>query len=838
MRCLVLLLALVLMPAVAPAQGPRVWAVLVGISTYADPQILPRPHAEADAAALYDLLRQPEYLGIDKHQVRLLLGGEDRHRDAQPATRANFLQALEWLQTRAGPDDLALIAFFCQGTTLGPRGDRLAYLAADSTVRDRRHNTVLSVEIGAILDRLRSRRLLALLDVNFHACRGHESFAAVHPAVRLAGEFLGDDDSSDHLPLPGRQVFLASNGQGPTSEAAKHGLFAQVLFQGLQGAADAPGDDADGLVTSAELANYLRQQQPALAPMGQSPVLLGLDNPTLVLTRYPAGRRRIEGAQAGLEQLARTGGLPAELAVEGRTLLERSPRRKDLQALRRAYLGLAAGTLSIPKLKQVRTDQRQARELPRHEAEKYAQTLDEASDLIQAHAAYELHRADLFAAAIRGLYARVEEKVPAEVEARLGRSTKLARADWLSLLADARQHLGRCEELTAPKDRLLSLQLMMAQVDRFSAYVDPDKVEPFGPRDFPVGVGLQIRKNAVTDLLEIITPTPDSPAHRADLQAGDVILTIGPAFYNDGQPQEPHKPVSTRCLSHSECQRLLLGRSGSKVRLTIQRDGVAQPFTCELKRGYAPRVTIQGVARKPDASWDHWLDQDNRIGYIRITYFGRSTTADLKGVLQRLSKVGLRGLVLDLRFNPGGLLDEGVKVASLFLGKGQIVTVRPRIGKAHNFNAERDANDWLDTPLLVLINEESVSGSEMLAAALQDHKRAILVGARSHGKGSVTNINDFDQGEIMVSTALFHRPAGPTYNRRWPRTPPEEAWGVRPDPGCLVELSPREREDLCEALRNADILLRPDRPKSKPIPGFRDVQLEKAVAELRRRMKP
>ena len=176
----------------------------------------------------------------------------------------------------------------------------------------------------------------------------------------------------------------------------------------------------------------------------------------------------------------------------------------------------------------------------------------------------------------------------------------------------------------------------------------------------------------------------------------------------------------------------------------------------------------------------------------------------------------IRGFILDLRFNPGGLLDSAVKITDLFIGDGLIVSIRPRVGREAKFNGQMEGS-MLDFPMVCLVNGFSASGSEIVSAALQDHNRAYIIGERSYGKGSVQNIQPFDGGEIKLTTASFWRPSGKNLNKSSTSGKEEEDWGVIPDK--VVKLSPRER--------------RGKTAKSE----FKDKQLDKALEYLRGQIK-
>ena len=241
------------------AKAGKAFVVLVGIGNYEDKHIKARPHAEDDVQALYDLFTNKEYLGVGKDHIRLLLGsGKDEKRDGQPATKENILKALKWAAAEAKPDDLVLFSFIGQGGTVGEKGDRLCYFASDSTFDKRDKTSIDAAEIGQELDKLKSQRFCALLDVNFKGFTP-EKGSAPEPVLGEAPfkEYLGDDGTEDHLAVPGRALFLATNGLSQSLDLKDHGLFTEVLLEGLKGRADKEGYEPDGIVTVDELTVFM-----------------------------------------------------------------------------------------------------------------------------------------------------------------------------------------------------------------------------------------------------------------------------------------------------------------------------------------------------------------------------------------------------------------------------------------------------------------------------------------------------------------------------------------------------------------------------------------------------
>ena len=249
--------------------------------------------------------------------------------------------------------------------------------------------------------------------------------------------------------------------------------------------------------------------------------------------------------------------------------------------------------------------------------------------------------------------------------------------------------------------------------------------------------------------------------------------------------------------------------------------------------------------RTPSDDWDYVIDHKNKIGYIRLTSFARNSYRDMEMVMKDLVNQGVKGFVLDLRFNPGGLLDIAIKITDLFIDDGLIVSIRPRGGAAREqrFNGRHDGS-LLDFPMVCLVNGYTASGSEIVSAALQDHRRALIIGERSYGKGSVQNIRDFEvvdpksgdtqKAEIKLTTASFWRPNGKNLNKASTGGKDEDEWGVTPDK--VIKLTTKERRDLAEHQRNLETIERPDR-RGKTVKEYKDRQLDAALEYLRGQIK-
>jgi C-terminal peptidase prc len=842
-----ILMALLLVPVARAAEEklsqPR--AVLVGISKYADKQIKARKHAENDAKILYDLFINKDYLGVEPKNIRLLLGKEDEQRHSKPATRQNILDALEWLAKESRPDDLTLFVFIGEGGSLGARGERRCYFATDSTVKDRAANAVAAADIGKRLEKLTSRKFCAFIDITF---KGFE--AATVPEATLGhapySEFLGDD-SEDHNFLPGRTAFLATNGLSVSLDLKEHGLFTTAVLDGLKGAADKEGYEPDGLVTVGELNDYLAKAMPELAKKyGQNDdekdqihYVLGDRNSLTPVTTNPAVLAKVRQRLEKFDKLIADGKLPDKLAAEGHHLLRQMPRLKSQQSLRKAYQQVIDGKLTVAAFEEKRKEIADSNKLDREVAEKFAREVLGGAELLSEGFVREVKRGELVSNALRGLYRRVGERMSSELAERLSKAKKLKKEELRELLIDARLHLGKREDLEGHKDVDIALARMVGQLgDKHSIFVDPETLDQFrkGTEGAFVGIGVQIKKDRATDQLLVVTPLKGSPAYRAGIKAGDLITTITLTVDKQGKPLKTPEVLQTKGLGINEAVAKIVGKPGTKVTITVQRPGEDRPHEFVVARKKIEVETVMGFQRKSDDDWDFMVDPKSKLGYIRLTQFTRNSAEDIIKAVSELKKQGVRGLVLDMRNNPGGLLTSAEIISDLFIDDGLIVTIRPRQGKEDPRTGESPGSET-DFPMAVLINGGSASGSEIVAACLQDHGRAIIMGERSYGKGTVQNVVPFAGGEVKLTTATFWRPSGRNLNKDSTKGRDEDEWGVSPSKKYELKLSPKETEELEEHQHETEIIRPKDNPRKRSNPEFRDRQLEMALDYLRGQVK-
>jgi carboxyl-terminal processing protease len=333
---------------------------------------------------------------------------------------------------------------------------------------------------------------------------------------------------------------------------------------------------------------------------------------------------------------------------------------------------------------------------------------------------------------------------------------------------------------------------VLQKLDPYSGYIDRDEMQGFrtSVESQFGGIGIQITTD--NGQIKVSSPLVGTPAYKAGVQAGDRIIRI------EGE--------STRDLTIDQAVKKLKGEVGTSVTFTVEHALTGQTQTFTLKREQIHVDTVLGDHRKSDDSWDFLIDSDNKIGYIRVTAFSRDTAGELRKALESLDARKLRGLVLDLRFNPGGLLTSAIEVADLFIADGRIVSTKGRNTDERVWDAVKPGT-FEGFPMVVLVNRYSASASEIVAACLQDHDRAVVIGERTWGKGSVQNVIELESGKsaLKLTTASYARPNGHNIHR-FPDAKETDEWGVKPNDGLEVRLSPDEMGRLLEHRRRLDII--------------------------------
>lgn len=351
-----------------------------------------------------------------------------------------------------------------------------------------------------------------------------------------------------------------------------------------------------------------------------------------------------------------------------------------------------------------------------------------------------------------------------------------------------------------------ALEGMVSQLDPHSAYYPPQAAaesraslnQEFG------GIGIEVTIDRETKVLTILSPLPGTPAYEAGILPGDKILRI------NGE--------STEGFSMSDAMKRLRGKEGEPVRLQVLHETESEPTEITIVRAVIQVDSVLGDRRRPDGKWEFMLEGHRGIGYIRITTFGVKTADEVHDALDQLQAEGMKALVLDLRGNSGGLLEDGaVRVCDLFIKQGRIVSTR---GRDRREILVRDASGrapFADVPMAVLVNRSSASASEVVAACLQDHGRAVIVGQRTFGKGSVQSVIALEGGksELRLTTASYWRPSGHNIHRGKNATEQDE-WGVTPDKGFDVKLTDDQALAMIRRRRQRDAVWRAGMSAARP----------------------
>jgi carboxyl-terminal processing protease len=332
-------------------------------------------------------------------------------------------------------------------------------------------------------------------------------------------------------------------------------------------------------------------------------------------------------------------------------------------------------------------------------------------------------------------------------------------------------------------------------LDPYTVLVWPRDVSEFEQQmtnEFP-GIGIEISRQ--NGQLTIGSLLPDTPAYSSGLDVGDVIEKV------DGMPT---KDVPLSCVVSR-----IKGPAGTKVTLTIRRNGKDQTRDITLTRAKIVVPTLRGLQRTGEGKWLRMIDEQNKIGYIRLTSFAETTASDTETALKSLEDAGMQGLILDLRFNPGGYFDSAVAVTDEFLDNGLIVITRSRFGTPE-YKTARSRGTHPNYPMVVLINAGSASASEIVAGALADpsHKRATLVGERTHGKGVVQGISMYpgEGSQLKYTMANWYLPSGQKIkSQEEAKKENKSDWGVGPD--VAVSLRSDEFRKMFELQRDNDVLV-------------------------------
>jgi carboxyl-terminal processing protease len=508
------------------------------------------------------------------------------------------------------------------------------------------------------------------------------------------------------------------------------------------------------------------------------------------------------------------------------------------------------------------------------EATVYAQQLVGLVNQVASSYVRPISRHQLFFSALSGLYEAAGMTVPSELKAELQSKIKdLPSADELDadgltrrmkdaesvmqLIARIREQVGNPPALQNRGLRV-SLEAMIAQLDPYCAIVDERELRRSSGESIYHGLGIELESRNIAGPLVIKTVIVGSPAQRAGLRPGDQITHL------DRKPVESladsyiglrlsgGQPEGESATSHVD----LMVQSAAGLNPAARPEATTRRI--RLERGEYRAETVFGFQRKPEQTWNHMIDVKQKIGYVRIGSLEHGTSTDLYQVLSDLQADEVRGVILDLRWSPGGFLNEAVCIAELFLEqgtllplksqadlvadwvvqlfltRGTIATVRGRRVQDEQMYRAKPTAPFVNVPMIVLINGETMGGAELIAASLADNQRAIVAGQRSFGKASVQTVLPLpfaDMG-MKMTTGSFIRPNGKALHR-FPDSKPADDWGVKPEPNLEVRLS----TDLSLQLRDWYLLqsLRPgDSDDILPLDDpEKDPQRQRALMAMR-----
>ena len=353
------------------------------------------------------------------------------------------------------------------------------------------------------------------------------------------------------------------------------------------------------------------------------------------------------------------------------------------------------------------------------------------------------------------------------------------------------------------------------------------------------GVGVRIRLLGKPTVPTVVgPPQPGTPAFHAGIRSGDRILAI------NGQPSAD--------MTMKDVLRLMRGPVGESLTLTLQHEGEQASQDIELMRATIIVDSIYGDLRDKDGNWIYRLEEDPRLGYVRITTFGDKTVAELTQVLADLTNVErgrpISALIIDVRDNHGGALDAAVDISDLFLRAGQtIVTTRGSDQVARDRFISTGSGDYTELELAILVNQESASASEIVAAGLQDYGRAVVIGQRTFGKGTVQRLfTHLEAGRslLKLTTATYWRPSEQNIHRM-PGDDENATWGVRPNPGFEVSQDEqaylqwrkyRSRRDLLGDKQSGVLAAQLDQEDGTLPASYVDPMLQRAVVHLQSKL--
>ena len=336
---------------------------------------------------------------------------------------------------------------------------------------------------------------------------------------------------------------------------------------------------------------------------------------------------------------------------------------------------------------------------------------------------------------------------------------------------------------------------MMSELDENSAFIgrtDAPEFQQALDGEFG-GIGIEVSKEDDSKPVLVLSPIVGTPAYAAGMLSGDQILEV------DGR--------STVGMTRNDAVELMRGKPGEPVQLKVLHKGDDEPVEMTIERAIIQVDSVLGDTRGPDGTQNFYLEGYPHLAYIRISTFGAKTVEEMRAALSQIEERGATALILDLRYNPGGLLNSAVEISDMFIDEGVVVSIK---GRNHELRDQHEATrggTHSALPMVVLVNKYSASASEIVAACLQDHGRAVVIGERSYGKGTVQNIIEVEGGRsvLKLTTADYWRPSNRNIHRHKDAKESDE-WGVMPDEGFLVEMDDEQIKQAMRSRQERDML--------------------------------
>lgn len=366
--------------------------------------------------------------------------------------------------------------------------------------------------------------------------------------------------------------------------------------------------------------------------------------------------------------------------------------------------------------------------------------------------------------------------------------------EQIGLLTALRRELVVSHVEEPDQDKMLraAVKGMISSLDDpYTTYLFPEDMKQFDKhvRGSFSGIGAEVIIDETLNRVKIVSPLEESPAWKSGVLAGDIIYEI------NGK--------DTEGMSIRDAVDKLTGPEDTDVTIVV-RHKTGEKATMKITRARISIQTVKGFVRDANHHWSFMLDNKNKVGYIRLTQFNESSAQHMRKALEQLNKEGAKAVILDLRFDPGGLLPIAIEIADMFLPGGKkIVSVKGRV-VPESTEYSTDDGTVFTGDVVVLANESSASASEIVTGALHDNHRAKFIGTRTFGKGSVQQLRPLASGEgaLKITNAYYYLPNGEKIHR----VKNAKNWGVNPDPGFYVAMKPEQITDMIKIRRQGDVL--------------------------------